>query len=475
MVYLAAAKSACVARPLSAAARAAQQMGLIARIARCGGTSWMLNRAATQPGVVSAGPPPSGSNGSGSASKSGGSIIIANTTTTTTANSSNGSGSASKSGGSIIIANTTTTTTANSSNGRSSGGGSGGASRSRSTSNESGKGGRAAAVAACDTFECLRKAHALPPAQQERFNFPHALILGYPKCATTSLWHYLDQHPQALASHPKEPHYFTRCYSTPTPPSRQGAAWGCDQTQGDYLRGVLHRDKAAASGLSRAAFEASTGYLEAPAIAPGLRRALPWLKLVVSLREPISQAISLRAHAAEIMARPGAHPKWFAAQEGDVCLRRLVADRATMGECALEVVRARESYVDSLRQWLAAGWDRRQLHVMQYETFTSAGPRARAALDDLKRFLGLDPSLGPAQLPAFNMRRDHVHPEGWQISKRDYLALLAIVQPQSIKLANELERLGFCRAAEWLAPWAAAWRRTLEGCTPANCTVVLTR
>ncbi|GBF95243.1 hypothetical protein Rsub_08274 [Raphidocelis subcapitata] len=234
-----AAKGGRGARALSTAAVATPQAGWTPRIGRWGNTSWPLDRAATQPGFVSAGAPPSGddrgtavsairraddstatdssagvlpkevaatnvrgSNGSDSASKGGGSSIVANTTTNTTANSSGSGGGSSKGGGSIIVANTTTNTTANSSGG---GGGSssGGANRSRSTGNKSGAGSRTAAVAACDTFEYLRKAHALPPAQQERFNFPHALILGYPKCATTSLWGYLDQHPQALASHPK--------------------------------------------------------------------------------------------------------------------------------------------------------------------------------------------------------------------------------------------------------------------------------
>jgi hypothetical protein len=58
---------------------------------------------------------------------------------------------------------------------------------------------RAAAVAACRSFACLREAHKRP-AGEARFNFPHAMIIGFPKCATTSLYAYLSHHPEGIAS-----------------------------------------------------------------------------------------------------------------------------------------------------------------------------------------------------------------------------------------------------------------------------------
>ena len=38
----------------------------------------------------------------------------------------------------------------------------------------------------CETFQCLRSAHAQPRGAA-RFNFPHFFIIGYAKAATTSL------------------------------------------------------------------------------------------------------------------------------------------------------------------------------------------------------------------------------------------------------------------------------------------------
>lgn len=77
-------------------------------------------------------------------------------------------------------------------------------------------------------------------------------------------------------------------------------------------------------------------------------------------------------HSASIMARP-VKPTWFAAVAKDPCLNRLAAGRATLGECVLAAARGRPGYLQLLRQWRAAGWDRRQLHVMQ------VGGRVRGA------------------------------------------------------------------------------------------------
>jgi hypothetical protein len=43
------------------------------------------------------------------------------------------------------------------------------------------------ALAQCDTLECLRHAHAQPRAHPT-FNFPHFLVIGFQKAATTSLF-----------------------------------------------------------------------------------------------------------------------------------------------------------------------------------------------------------------------------------------------------------------------------------------------
>lgn len=112
-------------------------------------------------------------------------------------------------------------------------------------------------LSTCTTFECLREAHAMPRPAGALFNYPHAIILGYPKCATTSIAAWLDQHPQAAASTPKEPEFFS-FYGKCTHPKHP---WRCNPTaERRYILHTMQRDAAVQSGLQQAMFEASTGY-----------------------------------------------------------------------------------------------------------------------------------------------------------------------------------------------------------------------
>ena len=38
---------------------------------------------------------------------------------------------------------------------------------------------------------------------------PNFIIAGFPKCGTTSLYHYLNEHPQIFMPNQKELHFFT--------------------------------------------------------------------------------------------------------------------------------------------------------------------------------------------------------------------------------------------------------------------------
>lgn len=49
-------------------------------------------------------------------------------------------------------------------------------------------------------------------------SLPNLLLIGAPTCGTTSLYRYLDQHPQIFMSHVKEPTLFLRLFA------RRGAA-----------------------------------------------------------------------------------------------------------------------------------------------------------------------------------------------------------------------------------------------------------
>lgn len=84
------------------------------------------------------------------------------------------------------------------------------------------------ALASCRSLACLRDAHARP-RRAGQFNFPHALVVGWQKSATTSLYEHLKRHPEVLESAAKVggtatlTHTLQRSPQSPTPAALFGA------------------------------------------------------------------------------------------------------------------------------------------------------------------------------------------------------------------------------------------------------------
>lgn len=113
--------------------------------------------------------------------------------------------------------------------------------------------------------------------------YPNFIILGAAKAGTTSLYHYLQQHPQVYMSPVKEANYFAYRVG--------GDPYGRDllfpiQSEGAYralFDGV---------GDELAIGEASPIYLENFDTAASLHELLPQVKLIAILRDPVERALS---------------------------------------------------------------------------------------------------------------------------------------------------------------------------------------
>jgi len=109
--------------------------------------------------------------------------------------------------------------------------------------------------------------------------WPNLFIVGAPKGGTTTLWRYLDQHPDIFMCPAKEPNFFL----DPTPPVRV-------PTEDAYLRLF------SGAGDERWLGEASGRYFSDPAT-PGLIEAtVPEARIVISLRDPVERAYSSYWH-----------------------------------------------------------------------------------------------------------------------------------------------------------------------------------
>ncbi len=140
---------------------------------------------------------------------------------------------------------------------------------------------------------------------------PNFFIIGAPKAGTTSLYHYLDQHPQVYMSAIKEPHFFAaeireenfdlklrRAIARDTRgvreflsrPMRQKRFGGIVTDWEDYLRLFANANNESALG------EASVCYLWSPTALQRIADSVPDAKILVMLRDPAERAFSQYLH-----------------------------------------------------------------------------------------------------------------------------------------------------------------------------------
>ena len=120
---------------------------------------------------------------------------------------------------------------------------------------------------------------------------PNFLIIGAAKSGTTSLYSYLNQHPQVYFSPFKEPRFFALegkevNYQGPSQVVNQKAINTIDEYE-KLFAGVT--DEVAIG-------EASTLYLYSPEAPAKIKQYIPQVKLIAILRNPIDRAYSGYCH-----------------------------------------------------------------------------------------------------------------------------------------------------------------------------------
>jgi hypothetical protein len=113
---------------------------------------------------------------------------------------------------------------------------------------------------------------AAPPVPK-----PNLFVVGAAKAATTSLWRYLQAHPDVFMARIKEPHFFSRGGVDGIPVAKAEEA---------YLALFARGARAVYRG------EASVSYLWDPQSPSAIRRWAPEARILISLRDPVERAYS---------------------------------------------------------------------------------------------------------------------------------------------------------------------------------------
>ena len=137
---------------------------------------------------------------------------------------------------------------------------------------------------------------------------PSFFIVGAPKSGTTSLYHYLDQHPEIFMSPIKEPNYFATEIRAENVADdlRERVDKDLLELQG-YLRGPMHEKRFGGlvsewtdylrlfqnARAEKALGEASVCYLWSKTAAAQIHSKIPQAKIILILRDPSEVAFSL--------------------------------------------------------------------------------------------------------------------------------------------------------------------------------------
>ncbi|MBZ8182773.1 sulfotransferase [Oscillatoria salina] len=116
--------------------------------------------------------------------------------------------------------------------------------------------------------------------------FPNFLIIGSAKAGTTSLYYYLNQHPEIYMSPVKEPGFFALEGQPSTAKTRSYQIANLVEYQG-LFRGVKEE---------KAIGEASVKYLFDPHAPHRIKHYIPQAKLIAVLRHPVDKIYSKFLH-----------------------------------------------------------------------------------------------------------------------------------------------------------------------------------
>lgn len=219
-----------------------------------------------------------------------------------------------------------------------------------------------------------------PDARLQGTHKPNFFILGAAKCGTTSLYHYLECHPEIFMAREKEPTFFCRSFQVVSNPV-------------DYLA-LFDRVT-----TERVIGEASHAYLSDPSTARVLKALFPAAKLLIILRHPADRAYSLYHHMRRHGLEPiGSFEKALAAEEKRAASRRF---RERCPHYLYNYLYFRSGlFGEQVERYLSL-FDRDQIHIL---TLDELRRDPQYCLAEILRFLGVNARHTP-WLRAYNQGR----------------------------------------------------------------------
>ena len=207
-------------------------------------------------------------------------------------------------------------------------------------------------------------------------SLPNFLVIGAPRCATTSLFHYLRQHPDVYLPRKKELHYFSYEYL------KENCSGPGDKAALATLPGTMREYEMHYSGVGveRAIGEISPSYLYWSGTSERILATLGRVRIVAVLRDPIDRAFSQYMHVVSL------------GRETLDFYDALMAEEERRRQRWGDIWRYAEHslYADKVSRCLAA-FGSENVKIILFEELVGDTP---GIMEELFRFLQVDPQFG---------------------------------------------------------------------------------
>ncbi len=228
-------------------------------------------------------------------------------------------------------------------------------------------------------------------------DYPDFIIIGAQKAGTSSLFAYLSQHPQLLASNTKEIHYFDGGLIPSIDNYSKGSKWYCSH----FPAKRIVNDK-------RKTFEASPLYLFNPLAPKRIFDLIPKVKIIALLRNPIERAISHYFHERRHNREQLSMMEAFSAE--DERLKPILVKEDFKNEIFIRYsYKSRGLYFDQIKRYMNY-FPRDNILILNSEEFFL---NTKNILKIIYDFLEIDPRISTPNLDPHNIgnNRREVGPE----------------------------------------------------------------
>ncbi|MBO7435215.1 sulfotransferase domain-containing protein [bacterium] len=207
---------------------------------------------------------------------------------------------------------------------------------------------------------------------------PSFIIIGAQRCGTTSLYDYLSHHPQIIPSPVKELFYFDDYFTRPI-------EWYKSFFPTKKQKEKLEREISAKVITG----EASPSYFFHPYAARRIKETLPYVRLILVLRDPIERAYSHYNHIKRLNREPLSFEEAIEKEQERITpdIEKLAKDEFYKADQRRDYsYLTRGYYALQLKEWYKH-FPKEQLLVVQSEEFYKETPKV---YNEIVAYLGLN-------------------------------------------------------------------------------------